>query len=164
MYKIPKVNLKWDNLYVYYLHSFKHLCGLFYVNWFENRIIFALGNLATLSKHASWYLNRGPGDNHMTFFSSKQKSTFMIYGGFLYYYIILLYYYLYSEMNKGKSEALQNKQKKVQIYHQIYHLSPPPRSLANKMSTIQPNNSRYFSVQFSLGKFWLKFSSLCCLW
>ena len=76
-----------------------------------------------------------------TFFSSKQKSTFMIYGGFLYYYIILLCYYLYSEMNKGKSEALQNKQKKVQIYHQIYHLSPPPR------------NSRYFSVQFSLGKF-----------
>ena len=56
-------------------------------------------------------------------------------------------------MNKGKSEALKNKQKKVQIYHQIYHLSPPPRSLANKMSTIQPNNSRYFSVQFSLGKF-----------
>ena len=91
----------------------------------------------------------------MTFFSSKQKSTFMIYGGFLYYYIILLYYYiillyyyLYSEMNKGKSEALQNKQKKVQIYHQIYHLSPPPSSLANKMSTIQPNNSRYFSGKF----------------
>ena len=30
-------------------------------------------------------------------------------------------------MNKGKSEALQNKWKEVQIYHQIYHLSPPPR-------------------------------------
>ena len=29
MYKLPKVNLKWDNLYVYYLRSFKNLYGIF---------------------------------------------------------------------------------------------------------------------------------------
>ena len=75
------MNLKWDNLYVYYLRSFKHLCGIFFNNWFDNRMGFALANLAALSKYASWYLNRGPGDNHMKFFSSKQKSTFVIYGG-----------------------------------------------------------------------------------
>ena len=39
MYKLPKVNLKWDNLYVYYLRSFKHLCGIFLstdltIEWF----------------------------------------------------------------------------------------------------------------------------------
>ena len=36
-------------------------------------------------------------------------------------------------MNKGKSEALQNKRKKVQIYHQIYHLSPRPRKVLIKI-------------------------------
>ena len=87
MYKLPKVNLKWDNLYVYYLRSFKHLYGIFFINWFENRMIFALANLATLFKHAS--LNRRPVDNYITFFSSKQKSTFMIYGGLIRFFFFV---------------------------------------------------------------------------
>ena len=50
-------------------------------------MIFALANLATLFKHAS--LNRRPVDNYITFFSSKQKSTFMIYGGLIRFFFFL---------------------------------------------------------------------------
>ena len=30
MYKLPKVNLKWDNLYFYYLRSLNICVGFFY--------------------------------------------------------------------------------------------------------------------------------------
>ena len=73
MYKLPKVNLKWDNLYFYYLRSFNICVGFFYqfINWFENRMIFALANLATLYKHAS--LNSRPGDNRMIFLAANRS-------------------------------------------------------------------------------------------
>ena len=133
------MNLKWDSLYVYYLHSFKHLCGLFlstdlkielFLRWEIWRRCLSMHHNTSIEgrETIAWH------------FLAANRSPLLWYT--VVYYIILLYYYLYSEMNKGKSEALQNKRKKVQIYHQIYHLSPPP----------------------ALGKFWLKFSSLCCLW
>ena len=49
-------------------------------------MISALANLASLSKHAS--LNSRPGDNDI--FSSKQKSTFMIYGGLIRFFLFCL--------------------------------------------------------------------------
>ena len=42
-----------------------------------------------------------------------------------------------------------------------YSFAPPPPALP--CPPIQPNNSRFFRVQFSLRKFWLKFSNLRCL-
>ena len=49
-------------------------------------MIFALANLATLYKHAS--LISRPGNNDI--FSSKQKSTFMKYGGLIRFFFFCL--------------------------------------------------------------------------
>ena len=166
MYKIPKVNLKWDSLYVYYLHSFKHLCGLFLSTDLKIEL-FLRWEICCLSMHHDTSIE-GRETIAWHFLAANRSPLLWYTVVFLYYYTILLYYYLYSEMNKGKSEALQNKRKRKSSNlppNLPFIASPPsPRPLANKMSTIQPNNSRYFSVQFSLGKFWLKFSSLGCLW
>ena len=143
MYKIPKVNLKWDSLYVYYLHSFKHLCGLFlstdlkielFLRWEIWRRCLSMHHDTSIEgrETIAWH------------FLAANRSPLLWYTVvLLYYYIILLYYYLYSKMNKGKSEALQNKRKKFKFTTKftIYRLPPP-----------------------ALGKFWLKFSSLGCLW
>ena len=48
-----------------------NICVGFFVNWFENRMSFALANLATLSKHA--FLDRRPGDNCMIFLAANRS-------------------------------------------------------------------------------------------
>ena len=142
MYKIPKVNLKWDSLYVYYLHSFKHLCGLFLSTDLKIEL-FLRWEICCLSMHHDTSIE-GRETIAWHFLAANRSPLLWYTVVFLYYYIILLYYYLYSKMNKGKSEALQNKRKKFKFTTKftIYRLPPPP----------------------ALGKFWLKFSSLCCLW
>ena len=145
MYKIPKVNLKWDSLYVYYLQSFKHLCGLI-LSTDLKIVLFLRWEIwwRCLSMHHDTSIE-GRETIAWHFLAANRSPLLWYTVVFLYYYIILLYYYLYSEMNKGKSEALQNKRKR-------------------KSSNLPPNLPFIASPPPALGKFWLKFSSLCCLW
>ena len=126
MYKIPKVNLKWDSLYVYYLHSFKHLCGLFLSTDLKIEL-FLRWEICCLSMHHDTSIE-GRETIAWHFLAANRSPLLWYTVVFLYYYIILLYYYLYSKMNKGKSEALQNKRKKFKFTTKftIYRLPPPP--------------------------------------
>ena len=144
----------------------------FFINWFKIRLSFALENLATLSKHA--FLNRRPADNRMIFLAVN-RSPLLWYTVDVFFclnnqriFVLQLYIYMVLQLvvnrkssSKRTSWLYLETPTLVNRYFQVL-LAPPPPSI-NKIIAIQPNNSRFFSVQFSLGKFWLKFSSLGCL-
>ena len=129
MYKIPKVNLKWDSLYVYYLHSFKHLCGLILSTDLKIELFLRWEIWwRCLSMHHDTSIE-GRETIAWHFLAANRSPLLWYTVVFLYYYIILLYYYLYSEMNKGKSEALQNKRKRKSSNlppNLPFIASPPP--------------------------------------
>ena len=117
MYKLPKVNLKWDSLYVYHLRSFKHLCGLFLstdlrIEWVLRWQIWR----RYLSMHHDTSIEGWKPDNRMIFLAANRSPHFFCLNN---QRIFVLQFYICMVLTRVEFSIYRNKPATLQVLDHV---------------------------------------------